>query len=221
MRKFMKAAGLTMAVAALATASASATTGPAMLQSTSPIGTASNIPATSGSGGAGLSALTFTATSNNISCSIVVLRVTSVSTTTAAIDPSYTSCTYNVSGTPLAGATFDTNCAWDLGFANATFNSTTAASAGGTVNICTSQITIPALGCTLDLFSQTREGISTQNVDINGNASTAATPWGSKINSNVSGVTYTTTGSCPGFAEHGSDSAYTTTVAVENVWASL
>jgi hypothetical protein len=221
MRTFMKAAGLALALAALTASPASATTGPAMLNSASPIGTASNIPATSGSSGPRLAALTFGATGSQISCSNVVLRVTSVTTTTAVIDPSYTGCTYLVSGTSLASVTFDTNCAWDLSFANAAFNSTTGAMTGATVSICRSQITIPGLGCTVDLFSQTREGIASQNVDINGNASTATTPWGSKITSFPEGVTYTTTGSCIGLAEHGSDSAFATSVAVKNLWASL
>jgi hypothetical protein len=221
MKKFIKTAGLAVAFAAVAVSSASATTGPAMLNSASPIGTASNIAATAGSTGGNLGAHTFTATSAQVSCTTASYKVTTVTTTTSTIDPSYSGCTFLVSGTALGTASVDSGCTWDLSFSAATFTNTTGAGSGGSATNCYTQVTVPGIGCTLDVFAQTSSGIASQNVDTSGAATTVATPWGSKITATNSGLTYTTTGSCPGLSEHGKDAAYSGSVYVKNVWGSL
>jgi hypothetical protein len=221
MRKIISAAAVALGLAALTGAPAGAATGPAMLRDVSPTGTASNTASVATSEGANLPAHGFTATSAQISCADVVYRVTSVATTTATVDPSYSGCSFVLNGTPLAPVTVDSRCTWDLSFANATFNSTNGAGTGGTVTTCPTQMTLPAIGCTIDIAAQTREGISAQNVDTSGANSALATPWGSKITANVSGITYTTTGSCPGLSAHGNDASYTGSLYVKNVFGVL
>jgi hypothetical protein len=221
MRKLVSTVGLAVAFAAMAASSASATSGPAMLTSHSPFGTASNTAVVAKSEGPNLGAHLFTATSAQVSCSEVDFRVTTVTTNTSTIDPSYSGCTFIVSGTPLGTATVDSACTWDLSFVNAVFNDSTGVGSGGTATNCATQVTIPGIGCTLDVFAQTSEGISSQNVDTSGAATTVATPWGSKITATNSGLTYTTTGSCPGLSEHGKDAAYSGSVYVKDVWGML
>jgi hypothetical protein len=220
MSKFIKTAVLAVAFAAMVASSASAATGPAMLKDASPTGTASNLAAISGNAAA-FPAHTFTATSAQVSCAHADFHILGVTTNTATIKPTYTSCNFLLNGTPLAAATVDTGCHWTLLFHTGVFNSTTGAGTGGSAFNCATQVTVPAIGCTLDVFAQTRPGISSQNINAAGGNDTSATPWGSKVIANVTGLTYTTTGSCPGLSEHGNDAAYAGTVAVKNVWGSL
>jgi hypothetical protein len=223
MKKFIKTAGLAVAFAAMAVSSASATAGPAMLTSASPLGTGHNTAAVAGSTGVNLPPHTFTAGGARVSCPDADFRVTSVTTNTASVDASYSGgCTFIVGGLTLGAAAVDVNCGWTLSFHNATFTDTTGAGTGGTVVLpCSTTVTVPAIGCVIHVLAQTREGISSQNVDAAGVNSAAPTPWGSKVIANVTGLTYTTNGACAGLAEHNNDSVYAGSVYVKNVWGML
>ena len=124
-----------------------------------------------------------------------------------------------ISGVPVGAATFDTPCDWSLSVANATFNTLTGASAGGTLTTnCSTTITLPFIGCTIHLPAQTREGIGAQSITASGSATSSATPWGSSIQINLS-LNYTTSGSCPIPAS--GTFLYQGEVAVRNLWAML
>jgi hypothetical protein len=229
MTRSIKAIVLAAALAVAASVAASATTGPAMLTSASPIGTGSNIAATAQNTGANFGPFAMVASGLNFRCSTVVMRVTAVTTDTATVDPRFSECVVLLSGTVVGGAQFSTPCDWRLSFANGTFNNTTGATGGGTLTIgCAMQVgfTSQAGACIMDFPAQTREGLTLQNIDSAGNASTTATPWGMAIVTSVSGLTYdattntpTTFGGCP-LPGHGT-AAWASSMYLKNVWGQL
>jgi hypothetical protein len=222
MRKFMKTAGLAVAFAAMAVSSASAASGPAMLKTTGTIGTASNTGAISGNA-ASYGTHVFTAGAAKVNCEDATFHIRTITTTAATIVPTYSGCALNISGTNVAPATVTTGCDWDLNFGAGTFHTSGLGTGGTVTTTCTTVVDVPAIGCQLDVFGQTRPGITSQNIDAAGANSASATPWGSKIIASVTGLTYTTTtapgGNCV-IAEHGTGT-YAGTVAVHNVWGSL
>jgi hypothetical protein len=220
MKRFVTMLAVAVAVAAMTASVAGAATGPAMWKTTTPIGTASNTGAISGNNSS-TGAHTLTFTSAQLSCADAVFEVHAVTTTTLTFVPTWSGCTFKVNGTSLANGTAVSNCTWDISLANAVFNTATGAATGGTLSECYTDVSVPAIGCTIHVFAQTREGVSVQNIDVNGNVSLLAEPWGSRISINASGITFTTTGSCPGLTEHGNDGADAGTVTVHNLWASL
>lgn len=220
MLKLTKATMLAGMLSLSAAATASATTGPAMLMADGTPGRASNTAAVSGNTTnfpghtMAIGGLTFT-------CADANYTVTTVATTSATLDPDYTGCQIFVSGTPVAGATIDTPCDWDLSFADGIFNNTTGSASSGTLTTtCVTTVTVPAINCTLHLAAQNRGGLFLQNINEAGGNDTSATPWGSKLTMSITGITYTATGSCPGAAEHGT-MTYAGTVAVRAVTGSL
>jgi hypothetical protein len=222
MRKFTRTACLAIAIAGLAASSAHGTIGPAMFGSASPFGTGSNIAQVAQSEGGDRSGPDwgFAGGGGSVPCSRVVYRVTSVTTTTASVDPSFSGCTLVV-GSPLALVTITTPCAWTVHFTNAQFSNATGAGSGGTLSTnCTTTFVLPQIGCTVDMAPHTSEGVSWQNVTTTGANSTSATPWGMALSTNLTNMTYEGTGGCFGFGTHG-DFALASTVSFKNLWGTL
>jgi hypothetical protein len=222
MRKLVQAVALAVAFTALAASSAGATTGPAMIKSASPFGTASNTAAISGNG-SNFAGPLFGASGATIGCSDVVIRVTTVSTTTITGHGAVTGCIFSISGTPVATATVTAFCTTDFSFTGAIFNNTTGATTSGTLSAANCGATVvTTAGCTIHGVGQTLgNGISAQNISSTGANDTSATPWGAKLIANVTGITYTSTGSCPGIAEHGSNGSASGTIVGRNIWGAL
>jgi hypothetical protein len=219
MSNFIRVVVAAGVLAMVTASSAAATTGPAMLGTNGTVGTGSNTAAISG-GGASYGAWTTTSGGAVYSCADVTYRFTAITTGTATVDPTFAGCKLTLSGTVLGTFTIDTPCTWTLSVDTGTFNNTTGAEAGGTlITGCVTQMTIPSMGCTVDIAAQSVEGLSMQNIDATGANSTAAVPWGSKIVAALSGLTYTATGSCL-IAEHGTMSV-SSTVAVRNLYGQL
>jgi hypothetical protein len=220
MSKLIRASALALALTAVTAASAGATTGPGMVVQNGTAGTASNTGAISGNG-ASFVAHTFSAGGGVVSCGDATFNITGVTTTTVTFGPVYSNCRFTVAGTVLGAATVDAPCHWTVHVGSGTFNNSTGAGTGGTVSTgCVTSVTVPAAGCTIHVAQVNGAGgITSQNIDATGANSTAAVPWGSKLVAAVTGLTYTTTGSCL-IAEHGTGS-YTGTVAVRNVFGSL
>ena len=217
--KILKSMVLAMLLAAMAAATASAATGPAMLKTSGTVGTASNTGATSGNA-ATYPRHTLGVGAAVMACNDVTFRVTAITTNNTTVDPNIAGCSLLLSGTPVGAATFDTPCDWSLSLANATFVDTTGASTGGTLTTnCTTTVTIPADGCTIHIFAQTREGISAQNITSTGAPTSSPAPWGAAVQLSLSNLTYTAS-TCPGMAEHGF-LQYAGQVAVRNLWGSL
>lgn len=228
MKKFIKTAGLAVAFAAMAVTSASATVGPAMVRVDGTPGTGHNTGSLSGNASTyGASSFTAGGGAVKVQCGTADFKVTSTTTNTVNFDASYSPggaagpCTFAVSGTVLGTAAIDTTTSWSLLGHHAVFDTSTGATTDVTVTNSVTKVTVPGIGCTLDVFHQTSRGITIQNIDAAGNNTTVATPWGSKIIASVNNLTYTTTGSCVGLPEHGTDGFYSGTVAIANVFGSL
>jgi hypothetical protein len=222
MRKFLGGVVLAVVFAGVAASAASATIGPAMLNSRAPIGTGSNTATVAGfpasAGNLGASVFT-TASGAHVDCQEVDFKITNLTTTTAHFDASYSLCTATVP--PLTfSATVHVGCQWTLTFQNATFNNTTGAGANATVDLpCNTTVTVPAAGCQITVASQTRGHITTQNLDSAGAPTTSGpSPTGVKLTPNVSGLSYTS--NCIGVPTPGTAS-YIGPVYVHNVWGSL
>jgi hypothetical protein len=159
-----------------------------------------------------------------VTCADVTFTITGVTTNTVTFDANFHhNCQFIVSGTPVGSATVDVGCDWSLTLHHAVFDSSTGAGTGGTIDTnCTTAVTVPAVNCQINIYGQTRPGISTQNIDTTGVNTSSAAPWGSKITASLSGLTYTVPAgkTCPGFAEHGTG-AYASTVAIKNIWGML
>jgi hypothetical protein len=220
MSKLIRVSALALALTAMTAASAGATTGPGMVVKNGTAGTASNTGAISGNGTT-YGAHTFSAGGGVVSCGDASFNITTVATSSVTFDPTYSNCRFTVAGTVLGAATVDSPCTWTVNVGSGIFNTGTGAGSGGTVSTgCVTSVTVPAASCTIHVGQVTNAaGITTQNIDAAGANSTAAVPWGSKIVAAVTGLTYTTTGSCL-IAEHGLGS-YAGTVAVRNVYGSL
>jgi hypothetical protein len=224
MKKFLMTAVLAVALAATAVSSASAT---GMLNSRSPIGTGSNTASVAGSTGPNLAASVLGVTGATVTCPDVSYNVTGVSTSDATVDPTFGpagACVFNVSGTPVGTASVNTvGASLTLTATHSTFSSGLGSDI--TVDVKGPIVVTTAVGCTLTIPSQANKGggtsIQSQNVDSAGANTTSASPWGAKITATSVSLTYTATGSCPGIAEHGSDSFFTGGVYVKNVWGSL
>jgi hypothetical protein len=228
MKKFIKTAGLAVAMAAMAVSTANATTGAAMLKSASPVGVASNIAAEAGNTGANLGSHVFTAAAGaTVSCSTATFHLTTpVPTNSVTFRPTYSGCAFSVSGTTLGAATVDINCEWTLTFSSASFTDTTGAGTGGRADVpCSTTVTVPTIGCTIHVSPvAAAPGISSQNVTSAGVNDATATPWGSKIIANVTGLGYTTTTAAGGncvIASSGSSATYAGSVYQRNVWGAL
>jgi hypothetical protein len=225
MRKYMTIVGLAVAIAAMAVSSASATTGRAMLTSHGQHHLGSNTGAISGNS-ASFAAHTFQAGGATVRCADANFTVTAVSTTTAHFDPSFSGCQLIVSGTPVAAASVTAPCTWTLSLhmTTATYNDLTGAGTGATVVTgCTTIVHAPAVNCELDVAAQAAGSITTQNINNTGDSSTLATPWGSKITSASTGLSYVVPAgkSCPGVTSPGTDGAYAGTAAIPGVWGML
>lgn len=229
MSRCIKLTMMTVAFAAIAVSSASATSGPAMITHHTPIGVGSNTAAVSGNasgfpgpafslGGGGAVA---------VHCADGNFNVTtnSITTNTVTVTPTFLGCAVTIAGTPVAAASVDHNCEWTFTLHEAVFTNTTGATTGITVDVpCQTTITAPALGCTLHVTPVTRAtGISAQNINAAGANDTSATPWGSKIIGNVANLHYTTSlaagGSC-GVPATGTGS-FNGTTAIRNLWNML
>jgi hypothetical protein len=219
MRRLARYAGLSVALAAVAVSSASAD--PAMFKSAAPIGTGSNTSAISGNA-AGFGAHTFSASGAQVTCADAVFGIVSVATLTTTIRPIHLSCRYLVAGTPVGAATVHPSCHWDLSFHHANIDLLGHVTDPTMQITCAAQVTVPSVGCTIDIPAQTRSGLSMQNIDAAGANTSSLTPWGSKIVASIPGLTYTTTttagGNCA-IPEHGTGT-YAGTVAVKNLWGS-
>jgi hypothetical protein len=221
MKKFIQASVMVLALTAVTATSASATTGRAMFNVTGTAGVGSNTAAVSGVG-ANLGAHTFTAGGGVVRCNDATFNITSITTTTAHFHPSYAGCNFTVAGTALGTATVDSPCTWTLhSVAASVFDTATGAGSGGSVSTqCSTTVTVPAAGCTIHVAQVAgATGISTQNVTLAGASTTTIPAPAVRITAAVSGLTYTTAGSCL-IAEHGTGS-YSGSVAVRNVYGSL
>jgi hypothetical protein len=225
MRKLMTIVGLAVAIVAMAASSARATTGRAMLTSHGQHHLGSNTGSVSGNS-ASFPAHTFQTGGATVSCPVVTVTVTAVSTTTAHFDPKFHSCQLLVSGTPVGAAAVTTPCTWTLSLhmPEAMFNDATGHGTGATVVTgCTSTVHAPAVNCEIDVAAQPVSGITTQNVNNTGDPTAVATPWGSKITSTSTGLSYVVPAgkSCPGVTSPGTNGAYTGTITIPGVWGML
>lgn len=219
--RVVKAGVLMIALAACGASSGRAATGPAMFNGPGPTPPGANTGAVS-ENGATYGPYTFTAGNVNFSCVDMTFRVTSVTSTTAAGTPTWSGCTYIVSGSSIGAGTVTLSCGWTLEFANATFIDSAGAVVNGTMaTTCTRSLSVPSIGCTIDVLPQTSEGVSLQNIDSAGANSVLARPWGTKTLVSASGLTYTATGSCAGLSEHGSNATDSVTLAIKDLWGML
>jgi hypothetical protein len=229
MKKYFKTAGLAVAFAAMAVSSASATAGPGMLNSRAPAGPGSNTAAVAGNTGPNLAASVLGVTGATVTCPDTTYTVNSVSTTDANVSPTFGpagQCVFAVSALPVGTATVHTTGAsLTVNAAHSVFNNTTGLGTDLTVNTAGTIVVTTSAGCTLTIPTQSNKGggtlLQSQNINSAGGNDTSASPWGSKITATSLSLTYTATGSCPGIAEHGSDSFFTGSVYVKNVWGSL
>jgi hypothetical protein len=225
MTRLVTMLALTLALAATAAASAGATAGPAMLGSASPLGIASNTAADAGSEGTNLGPGAMTVSGlPGATCSSVQFRITSVTTTTATLDPAFQNCAVFIGGMEVEPVPITTPCDWTVTVQTGGFSNATGHTVAATLRTnCTTALTFDT-GCTVDVLAQTRTGVTLQNVDTVGANSTSATPWGSKVSLNISTLTYARTGTtglfCSTMPPAGTVSLVSSFYA-KNVWGRL